>query len=40
MHVETRPVSTGPMCFVVRVDKKLRVGSGLFKNCNSLVASL
>jgi len=29
-------VSTGTADFVVRVDKKLWVGSGLFKNCNSL----
>jgi len=29
-------VSTETVDFVVRVDKKLRVGFGLFKNCNSL----
>jgi len=36
MHVETGSVSTCTTDFVVRVDKKLWVGSGLFKNCNSL----
>jgi len=36
MHVETRSASAGTADFVVRVDKKLWVGSGLFKICNSL----
>ena len=33
--METRSVSTSTIDFVVGVDKKLTVGSGLFKNCNS-----
>jgi len=32
-------VSTGTIDFVVRVDKKLWIGSGLFKKCNSLFTS-
>ena len=36
MPMETWSVSTGTVDFVVRVDKKLRVGSGLFQNCKSL----
>jgi len=39
MPMETWSVSTGTVDFVVRVDKKLWVGSGLFKNCNSLVST-
>jgi len=34
--MKTWSVSTGTADFVVRVDKKLLVGSRLFKNCNSL----
>ena len=36
MPVETWSVSTDTTDFVVSVDGKLCVGSGLFKNCNSL----
>jgi len=36
MPVEMRSVSTCAVDFVVKVDKKLWVGAGLFKNCNSL----
>ena len=36
MPMETGYVSTDTIHFIVRVDKKLWVGSGLFKNCNSL----
>jgi len=32
-------VSTGTVDFIVRVDKKFWVGSGLFKNCNSLFST-
>jgi len=32
-------VSTGTIDFVVRVDNKLWVGSGLFKNCKSLFST-
>ena len=39
MPMETWSVSTGTVDFVVRVDKKLWVGSGLFKNCNSLFST-
>jgi len=34
--METWSVSAGKADFIVRVDRKLWVGSGLFKNCNSL----
>jgi len=33
--MEMWSVSTGTVDFVVGVDKKLWVGSGLFENCNS-----
>jgi len=36
MRVESWSVSAGAVHFVVGVDKKLWVGSGLLKNCNSL----
>jgi len=36
MPMETGSVSADTTDFVVGVDKKLWVGSGLFKNCNSL----
>jgi len=32
-------VSTDTVDFIVRVDKKLRAGSGLFKNCKSLLST-
>jgi len=32
-------VSTGTVAFVVGVDKKFWVGSGLFKNCKSLFST-
>jgi len=32
-------VSTGTVYFVVGVDKKLWVGSGLFKNCKSFFST-
>jgi len=35
MPMETWSVSAGTIDFVVGVDKKLWVGSGLFKNCKS-----
>jgi len=37
--METWSVSTGTVDFVVGVDKKLWVGSGLFKNCKSLFST-
>jgi len=39
MPVETWSVSTDTADFVVGVDKKLLVGSGLFENCNSLFST-
>ena len=36
MPMEAWTVSTGPVDFVGGFDKKLRVGFGLFENCNSL----
>jgi len=39
MPMETWCVSTGTIDIIVRVDKKLQVGSGLFKNCNSLLGT-
>jgi len=39
MPTETWSVSTGTVDFVVGVDKKLWVGSGLFKNCKSFFST-
>ena len=39
MPVETWSVSAGTADFVVGVDKKLWVGSGLFKNCGSFFST-
>jgi len=36
---EMGSLSAGTIDFVVRVDKKLWVGSGLSKNCNSLFST-
>jgi len=39
MPVESWSVSAGTVDFVVRVDEKVWVGSGLFENCNSLCST-
>jgi len=39
MPMETWSVSTHPIHFVVRVEKKLWVGFGLFKNCDSFFST-
>jgi len=39
MPMETRSVSTGTVDFVVGVDKKLWVGSGLFENFKSFFST-
>jgi len=37
--IETGSVSTCTADFIVRVDKQLWVGSGLFTNCNSFFST-